>query len=301
MAGDWLKWCVGVCDKPEILAMSARLMIPPTQTAGTLMLCMEWLDRNVRDLSGDGHATVRVLSMSTNFLDDIVGVSGFTEAMAEVGWITHKDGVLTFINVGRHNGKSAKNRALDAERKRLERLAERPQSVQKNPDIIRTREEKRREDIHTSAPPAAVARQPNPLFDALAEACGSNVAEMTKPAARACGVALADIRRVSVDVTEADIRRRVATYKRLHHDWPCTPNAIAKHWGELGGGPAPHVAEPAKPLPPILEPGGWRDRLPELFALDPIMSNYIAADSPWATMQRSYQRQIAEFMAARKT
>ena len=151
MAGDWIKWGIGLCQKPEIMQMSARLLIPPTQTAGTLMLAMEWLDANVRDLSGQGDARVRLLSMPTNFLDPIVGVAGFTEAMAEVGWITHKEGILTFVNVGRHNGKSAKNRALERDRKRETRQAESPEKVRHlsglKPDTIGTREEKRREDI----------------------------------------------------------------------------------------------------------------------------------------------------------
>ena len=151
MAGDWIKWSVGLCQKPEIMQMSARLLMPPAQTAGTLMLVMEWIDGNVRDLSGDGDAHVRLLSMPTNFLDTIVGVAGFTESMAEVGWITHKDGILTFVNVGKHNGKSAKSRALDRERKREDRQEESPVKVRNlsgsKPDTIRTREEKRREEI----------------------------------------------------------------------------------------------------------------------------------------------------------
>ena len=153
-------------------------------------------------------------------------------------------------------------------------------------------------ESESNKPPPA-ARPANPLFDALAEACGSNVAEMTKPAAKACGVALADIRRVSPGVTESDIRQRCATYKRLHWDWPLTPSAVSKHWGELGGGPAARQAVPAVPKAAIPEPAGWRERYDDIVAADPVFANYVAKDDPWEQMDRGNQRHIAEFMERR--
>ena len=115
MAGDWLKWGIGLCQKREVLEISARLNIPPTQAAGTLMLVMEWVDSNVTSFDGSGHASVLFKSGHYNILDSVIGVAGFTDAMIEVGWMSHKEGVLTFVNAGRHNGKSAKARALNTE------------------------------------------------------------------------------------------------------------------------------------------------------------------------------------------
>lgn len=121
MSGFWIKWEKGLTHKPEILQISARLMIPPTQAAGSLMLVMEWLDDAVTILSRDGHADVPLGALQTTFIDGIAGVSGFAESLAEVGWLRSKDGVLTFVNVGNHNLTSAKSRALAADRKRRER------------------------------------------------------------------------------------------------------------------------------------------------------------------------------------
>lgn len=121
MCAFWIKWEKGLTRKQEILQIAARLMIPPTQAAGTLMVVMEWLDDNVSDYSEDGHALVTLKSLSVGFIDTIVGVTGFGEALAEVGWLRVENGVMVFVNAGRHNGNSAKNRILAADRKRLER------------------------------------------------------------------------------------------------------------------------------------------------------------------------------------
>ncbi len=121
MSGFWIKWEKGLTRKPEILRMAARLMISPTQTAGSLMLVMEWLDDSVKDLSEDGHADVTLGSLPSSFVDSISGIQGFAEALAEVGWVQQNGDVLRFVNVGRHNLTSAKNRALASDRKRAER------------------------------------------------------------------------------------------------------------------------------------------------------------------------------------
>lgn len=121
MSGFWIKWEKGLTRKPEVMQIAARLMIQPTDAAGRLMLVMEWLDDAVTELSRDGHAEIPLKSLPLTFIDGIAGLPGFTEALAEVGWVTTKDNTLTFINVGRHNGTSAKSRALANDRKKKER------------------------------------------------------------------------------------------------------------------------------------------------------------------------------------
>lgn len=74
----------------------------------------------------------------------------------------------------------------------------------------------------------------NELFDALASACGMNLMEITKAAARSVGVALADIRNVTPELTVAEIKARIAKYQRLHPTWALTAPAIAKNWAGLG-------------------------------------------------------------------
>jgi hypothetical protein len=122
MAGDWLKWGIGLTTKREILELASRLMIVPAHAAGCVMVAMEWVDQNVTDFDPETcHAFVTLKCCAPNILDNIVGVAGFTEAMAEVGWMTRNGDVLCFVHAGRHNGKSAKNRALNTERQRRKR------------------------------------------------------------------------------------------------------------------------------------------------------------------------------------
>ncbi len=118
MAGDWLKWSVGLTRKPEVLKMAARLMIPPTQAAGTLMLVMEWLDSATGETDYDdcGNANVTLGALPINFIDSIAGVTGFSDALAEVGWLKKNGDIALFVNAGRHNGKTAKTRILTKQR-----------------------------------------------------------------------------------------------------------------------------------------------------------------------------------------
>jgi hypothetical protein len=80
-------------------------------------------------------------------------------------------------------------------------------------------------------------RERDQLFDALATACGSNPAEMTHAAARACGVALAEIRQVSPDLTPDEIARRADNYRRHFTGAALTPSALAKHWAHCAKKP----------------------------------------------------------------
>lgn len=124
--GLWLKWEKGLERKQEVLQIAARLFMPPAQAAGTLMIVMSWLDDNVGEYSEDRdgcHARVTLKSLNVSFVDVICGVTGFGEAMAEVGWLRLQDGVLVFVNAGRHNGNTAKNRALSAQRQQKRRAS----------------------------------------------------------------------------------------------------------------------------------------------------------------------------------
>jgi len=55
-------------------------------------------------------------------IDRHVGVAGFGSAMQEVGWLLVDDNGVLFPNFDRHNGTSAKSRALTTERKRTQRV-----------------------------------------------------------------------------------------------------------------------------------------------------------------------------------
>ena len=86
-------------------------------------------------------------------------------------------------------------------------------------------------------PAAPKPRQRDPLFDALAAVDGSSPAELTRGSARACGVALAEIRRVTPAVTPADVAARAANYRLHMPDCAISPSALSKHWAKCARPP----------------------------------------------------------------
>ena len=90
-------------------------------------------------------------------------------------------------------------------------------------------------------------RTADPLFDALATACGSNPRELTTTAARGCAIALADIRKVAPELTAAELTRRAENYRLHFPDAACTVFAIAKHWAQCGERPAPRSTTTQRP------------------------------------------------------
>lgn len=172
MAGDWIKWAHGFAKKPEVMMIAARLNRTRHEVAGILMEVFEWADANVLIDSGasgfDPDACPGVVQLgdqSKQLLDAIAGVSGLADAMTAVGWLQARSGSLAFPNFGRHNGKSAKARALDSSRKRVGRANGPDENRNSVPDVSgsepdkgRIREEKRREEEKdTPIPPQAGA------------------------------------------------------------------------------------------------------------------------------------------------
>jgi hypothetical protein len=83
----------------------------------------------------------------------------------------------------------------------------------------------------------AAPRRRDELFDALAGACGIEVAELTRSARGALNRARKDLGEVGA--TPEDVAARADRYRRRWPAMTLTPSALAKHWPELadGGGP----------------------------------------------------------------
>jgi hypothetical protein len=112
MAGDWLKIEHATVDKPEVLEMADLLGTSSDDVFGKLFRVWIWFDQQSRngDAGGvTGNALMR-------FIDRLVASQGFASCMKKVGWLTDSG----IPNFDRHNGESAKNRALT--RKRMKRL-----------------------------------------------------------------------------------------------------------------------------------------------------------------------------------
>ncbi|RRK02379.1 hypothetical protein Ga0100230_004285 [Opitutaceae bacterium TAV3] len=146
---------------PAVAAIGIRVKMHPRQVVGCLVAVWCWAD----PLTADGfvpHATA-------SLVDSIAGKKGFAAAMADVDWLSIESVGIRFPKWDRHNSESAKARAGESERKRIQRSIQNVsgEAGQKNkpcpekcPDksrtFVSTRGEERREEntIPPSIPPA---------------------------------------------------------------------------------------------------------------------------------------------------
>ncbi len=112
MAGDWIKLECVTPDKPEVIAMSEVLKLDQDAVLGKLIRLWIWADQQTYDGNAKGNA----VSVTKSFIDRCTCTTGFAEAMILAGWLLQENGALVFPNFDRHNGKTAKNRALLAKR-----------------------------------------------------------------------------------------------------------------------------------------------------------------------------------------
>ena len=104
----WIKFDTDTSDKPEVWQIANDLGIDPDAVVGKLLRVWAWFD----DHTVDGNAPC----VTKKLLDRAVGVTGFCDSMVSAGWMTD-DGVMVGLsNFDRHNGKTAKERALTAQR-----------------------------------------------------------------------------------------------------------------------------------------------------------------------------------------
>lgn len=108
MAGDWVKVEAHTPEKPEVLAVAAKLGLDPEVAFAKCFKVWRWFDLN----SVDGSAQ----SMTAVILDSLVSLPGFSQALLDVGWLQARSGSLAIPHFARHLGQSAKKRALGAKR-----------------------------------------------------------------------------------------------------------------------------------------------------------------------------------------
>jgi len=147
MAGEWIKVECSTEDKPEVVKMARILKKPRRHVLGSLVAIWCWFDRNSVDGAVDGF-------LSTD-IDEIAALSGFAGAMMAVGWLCYDDTTQKAVipHFARHNGESAKKRALKNERQARWRSTS-PSTQPSTPTSTSasTREEKNKEDLHPPTP-----------------------------------------------------------------------------------------------------------------------------------------------------
>jgi hypothetical protein len=121
MAGDWIKVEQATLDKPEVLRAAEMLNIHRREALGLFVEFWIWLDKNLSASCPDF-----VRNMSAKSLDEVLHTPGFSGVLKSIGWAKFDDeqSVLYVMNAERHNGNTAKSRALDAKRKKEKRREE---------------------------------------------------------------------------------------------------------------------------------------------------------------------------------
>ena len=139
MAGDWIKMRTTLADDPAVIAMAERLGEDEFTIVGRLHYFWSWADAQSRD----GHAP----GVTKRWIDRYCRCEGFADAMIAVGWLVVDDSGVTLPNFDRHNGSSAKDRALATIRKQKQRASEAALdgASRSRRDMSVTREEKRRD------------------------------------------------------------------------------------------------------------------------------------------------------------
>lgn len=112
---DWIKIRIDLHDDPNVYRMSDELGIDCPTVVGHLIIFWGWMDRHTPDGLN--------LKLSDAVIDRKVGLPNFAQAMRNVEWLEGADGELCIPLFERHNGQSAKARSLEAEAKRLRRIA----------------------------------------------------------------------------------------------------------------------------------------------------------------------------------
>lgn len=108
MAGDWIKMRTNLDTDPRVIQIAFRLDIPELQVVGCLWKLWAWADAHTLD----GNA----VSVTDVTLDRFTCVTGFAQALREVGWLEGENGALSFPRFAEHNGKTAKKRATTRDR-----------------------------------------------------------------------------------------------------------------------------------------------------------------------------------------
>jgi len=118
----WIKIEHWTQDKPEVFVMADSLGIDPDAVLGKLVRIWVWADQQTID----GNAA----SVTLSLLDRLSGVTGFAKAMLGAGWLRQVGDGVQFVNFDRHNGETAKKRAMTARRVEKHRAgnAKKPQT-----------------------------------------------------------------------------------------------------------------------------------------------------------------------------
>lgn len=109
MADEWIKMRTNLGNDPAVIAIGTALKMEEDEVVGKLHRLWSWADEH----TSDGF----VPRVSGTWIDRFIGRKGFASAMSDVNWLDVEPDGIVFPHFERHNGTSAKSRALDRRRK----------------------------------------------------------------------------------------------------------------------------------------------------------------------------------------
>ena len=156
MAGDWIKMRVDLATDPAVISIASVLDVTEFEVVGMLHHFWSWADAQSRD----GHAS----GVTKKWIDRYVHRDGFASELEKSGWLVVDDSGITIPNFDRHNGASAKTRALAKDRQQNKRVNSSREPSRNERDNSVTREEKRREEkeLPPLSPPSVESEKPKP-------------------------------------------------------------------------------------------------------------------------------------------
>jgi hypothetical protein len=110
MAGDWIKMRTNLDTDPAVVRIASGLKTDRYSVVGRLHKIWSWANEHLTDGQD--------VPIDAEFLDCLTEAPGFSAELRRVGWLTGRDGSLSFPSFERHNGSSAKSRAQDSARKK---------------------------------------------------------------------------------------------------------------------------------------------------------------------------------------
>lgn len=117
MAGDWIKMRIDLRRHPKVVRMASACGADRYRVIGGLLAVWAVFDEQTEDGHLDGYTPA--------VMDEEIGWPGFSASMISVGWLQfHPENGLSMPEFGEHNGQSAKRRASETKRKRLERAGD---------------------------------------------------------------------------------------------------------------------------------------------------------------------------------
>lgn len=160
-SGNWIKMRVDLQSHPKVVRMASALRADKKPAVkrdrlavvGALHAVWSLFDAHTEDGILDGY--------SLESLDEEIGWRGFSAALVAVRWLDETDDGLSLPEFEEHNGASAKRRAQETKRKRIERNQNQDdlrtdigQMSAFDADVLQTREreEKEKREIPPNPP-----------------------------------------------------------------------------------------------------------------------------------------------------